>query len=77
MQDVHWGRICALAALAKAVGPKGKVYAVEISEESVKRLEARKAKDALANLEVIRDTEDDPKLPKAALDGVLMVNTYH
>jgi predicted methyltransferase len=31
----------------------------------------------LKNLEVIKGTDDDPKLPADALDGTLIVNAYH
>jgi predicted methyltransferase len=63
--------------LAKAVGDRGKVYAVDISTDTLRRLRARVANEKLAQVEVIEGTTDDPKLPAGALDAVLIVNAYH
>lgn len=62
---------------AKRVGEKGKVFAVEISEDAIKYIDERKRKENLPNIETVRGTEDDPKLPKNAVDSVLILKTYH
>ena len=63
--------------LAKAVGEQGKVYAVDISADVLRRLRARVAGDNLSQVAVIEGAADDPKLPEGALDAVLIVNAYH
>ncbi len=64
-------------ALSRAVGAEGRVYAEDISADSIKRLHTRVDKDHLINVDVIEGVPDDPKLPSAELDAVLMVITYH
>jgi ubiquinone/menaquinone biosynthesis C-methylase UbiE len=63
--------------LAKRVGPKGKVLAVDIQPEMLdiirKRMEAAKVK----NIMPIEGEEDDPRLPAGAVDMILMVDVYH
>jgi ubiquinone/menaquinone biosynthesis C-methylase UbiE len=63
--------------ISHAVGAEGRVYAEDISPGSIKRLHERVQENSLANVDVIEGVPDDPKLPAAALDGVLMVITYH
>ena len=62
--------------LARTVGPKGRVFAVDINPDYVRNLRERLAHENLDNVEVILGTASDPRLP-AALDAVLIVNTYH
>jgi precorrin-6B methylase 2 len=63
--------------IAKLIGPKGKVLAVDIQDEMLdlirKRMKARK----LSNIEPIKGTESDPKLPEGKVDLILMVDVYH
>src|SRR5205814_6530899 len=63
--------------LARFLGPSGKVYAEDISDEQLGRLKQHLGEGGLANVEIVRGAEDDPKLPAAAVDGVLIVNAYH
>ena len=63
--------------LAKAVGEQGKVYAVDIAADALRRLRTRVANDSLTQVEVIEGTTEDPKLPAGTLDAVLIVNAYH
>lgn len=62
---------------AKRTGAKGKVFAVEISEEAIKYINERKQKENLLNIETVLGTENDPKLPKNSTDAVLILKTYH
>ena len=64
-------------ALARAVGPRGVVYAVEIDEDAIERLRRRATESNAGNVEVIHGDVDNPKLPAGSLDGVLLVDTYH
>ena len=63
--------------LAAAVGPQGKVYAVDIDRE-MNDLVARAAKEKnTGNVEVILARPDDPLLPASGVDLLFTVNTYH
>lgn len=63
--------------MSELVGPKGKVFAVDIQPEMLalmrKRVEARQIK----NVELVRSTETDPKLPACGVDLILLVDVYH
>ncbi len=63
--------------MARQVGPKGKVLAVDIQDEMLdiirKRMKARK----VSNIEPIKGTESDPNLPEGKVDLILMVDVYH
>ena len=62
--------------LARAVGPNGRVFAVDVNPISLREL--REALPAeLTNVEIVRGEENDPKLPTGQLDAVLVVNAYH
>jgi ubiquinone/menaquinone biosynthesis C-methylase UbiE len=63
--------------LARAVGPEGKVYAVDVDEAMNEYLRQRVAEEGIANVEVILGRYDDPLLPDAGVDLVLVVDTYH
>ena len=65
------------ARLSQAVGPTGHVYAVDVSDQAIRGLNGRIQNESLTNVDVVRSEADDPKLPAAALDGVLIVNAYH
>lgn len=62
--------------LAKAVGPGGRVYAVDVNPISLRELKEAVGAD-VTNVEVIRGEENDPHLPEKRLDGLLVVNAYH
>lgn len=64
--------------LAKIVGPKGKVYAVDIQPEMLKFLGERAKKAKVANrIEPVLGELWDPKLPEGKLDLILLVDVYH
>lgn len=63
--------------LAKAVGEHGRVYAVDINTDSLRRLRTRIGNEKLTQVEVVEGAADDPKLPAGTLDAVLIVNAYH
>ncbi len=63
--------------LARAVGPGGRVFAVDIQPEMLALLTARMAREKLANVTTVLSTPDDPRLPDNTLDLVLMVDVYH
>lgn len=63
--------------IAEIVGPTGKVIGEDIQEGMVALLKKNIDDRKLRNVEVILGTPTDPKLPKNAIDLVLMVDVYH
>jgi ubiquinone/menaquinone biosynthesis C-methylase UbiE len=63
--------------LAEIVGPAGKVIGEDIQQGMVERLTKNINDRQLRNVEVILGTPTDPKLPKNAIDLLLMVDVYH
>ncbi|HEV3029111.1 MAG TPA: methyltransferase domain-containing protein [Planctomycetota bacterium] len=63
--------------LAPKVGDHGRILAVEIQDEMILELKKRIDKNKVTNVETIKCTESDPKLPEAGVDIVLMVDVYH
>jgi ubiquinone/menaquinone biosynthesis C-methylase UbiE len=64
--------------MAKRVGEKGKIYAVEIQQEMLDLLMAAMKKQGVADRVVpVLGTVQDPKLPPAGIDTILLVDVYH
>ena len=63
--------------LADAVGPDGRVYAVDVDESMTSYLAGRAREEGRDNIEVVLADYDDPKLPVGAIDLVFTCNTYH
>lgn len=63
--------------LALRVRPNGHVYAEDIQQEMVQAIDRRMQRETLKNVTTTLGTADDPKLPRGALDAVLIVDAYH
>ena len=63
--------------LARAVGAGGQVYAVDIQQGMLDLLKRAAAQERLTNVIPVLAAEDDPRLPAASVDLVLMVDVYH
>jgi len=63
--------------LAKLVGPRGTVLAVDIEPKMLDFIRRRALRENLFNVGLIQSTETDPKLPKNRVDVVLLVDVYH
>jgi putative heme-binding domain-containing protein len=63
--------------LAEKVGPKGKVFAVDVQQTMLDLTAETVKKHQLANVEFVLGGESDPRLPAASLDLVLIANAYH
>ena len=62
---------------ATAVGPTGKVYAVDIDAEVLGYLKDRAAQENLSNLLTVVSKEDDPLLPAGAVDLAFFCDATH
>ena len=58
-------------------GVRGLVYAVEIQQEMLDLLTNKLAAEKIFNVKPVLGTITDPKLPRAAVDLILMVDVYH
>jgi ubiquinone/menaquinone biosynthesis C-methylase UbiE len=63
--------------LSPLVGDKGKVIASDIQPEMLKLIAARAKQKKVTNIEGVKGTETDPKLPAGGVDLILMVDVYH
>jgi ubiquinone/menaquinone biosynthesis C-methylase UbiE len=63
--------------LAPLVGASGKVYANDIQREMLDIIRRRAREMKITNVETVRGTVTDPKLPREAVDLMLMVDVYH
>lgn len=63
--------------MARDVGKTGRVLAVDIQREMLKKLQVRAAKAKLKNIESVLGDVDDPNLPVGEIDLLLMVDVYH
>jgi ubiquinone/menaquinone biosynthesis C-methylase UbiE len=62
---------------AKRVGSNGLVYAADINIEATRYIDERAQKNHLQNIKTILSQPDDPLLPPASVDAVLLLKTYH
>lgn len=63
--------------LANKVGQSGKVFAVDVEQSKLDKLQAILTKRAITNVQPIKGDYDNPKLPLNSLDGVIILDTYH
>lgn len=63
--------------LARKVGRAGKVIAVDIQQEMLDMLAVNLRERGIENVETVLATPQDPRLPQAAVDLVLLVDVYH
>jgi predicted methyltransferase len=73
--DVAAGQGYLTRHLARAVGPDGRVYAVEIGAVERQALQ-HLATDSFPNVVVVEGAPTDPHLPDT-LDGAIVLNSYH
>jgi ubiquinone/menaquinone biosynthesis C-methylase UbiE len=66
-----------LAYLAAAVGESGQVLALDPEPGMVQFLEKRASKEGLGNVRPRVIPYDDPQLPDASVDRILIVDTWH
>ena len=62
---------------SKAVGPTGKVYAVDVDSEMLDYVAGRAKEDGSRNIETVAARYDDPLLPESGVDLIFTSNVYH
>jgi FkbM family methyltransferase len=75
--DIGAGEGWLTVRLARAVGPSGRVYAVDIAARALKILRERVREEGLNNVEVVEGAVDDPRLPRESLDAAITILAYH
>jgi SAM-dependent methyltransferase len=63
--------------IARAIGPRGRVYAVDVEPRMLPVLLERLRRARIGNVTPVLGRDDDPLLPDRSCDLVLVVNTYH
>ena len=75
--DVGAGTGLFTRQFAQAVGPQGKVYAVDIAPTFLRYIEKTCGEKALHNVETVLCDQFSTKLPKNSVDLVFICDTYH
>jgi arsenite methyltransferase len=63
--------------LARAVGPAGKVYAVDIDPDMIAYLGERAKSENATNVEIVTAKPDDPGLAPGSVDLIFTSDAYH
>ena len=63
--------------LAERVGPNGLVYAEDIQSQMIDSISRRVERLGLKNVRTVLGRPNDPRLPPASVDAVLIVDSYH
>ena len=75
--DIGAGSGVITAKLAAAVGPTGRVYAVDIQEEMLALLRERMKEQGVENVTPVLGAIDAPGLEPDSIDLALLVDVYH
>lgn len=77
MADIGAGTGLFTPYFSRAVGPKGKVYAVDIVPAFLDRINKRAASEGLANVRTVLCTERSVELPQNSIDFAFICDVYH
>jgi len=75
--DVGAGTGLFTAPLAKAVGPSGKVFAVDIAKNFLDHIAAQAKAKGLGNVETVLCKDDSVELPAGSIDVAFLCDAYH
>ena len=75
--DVGAGSGYFTVRMARRVGAQGRVYANDLQPEMLAILASRLQKERVLNVTLVQGGVDDPKLPAASIDLILLVDVYH
>lgn len=63
--------------IADRVGASGRVYAVEVEHSKLRKLQARKEKEQLTNIDIVTGTSSGCNLPENSCDAIFLRGAYH
>ncbi len=63
--------------MSKRVGPSGTVFANDIQQAMLTRLQETTARLGIRNVTAVLGEPDDPKLPAGRMDLIILVDVYH
>ena len=75
--DIGAGSGYYVMRLSERLGPKGRVYAQDVTPRYLADLEARIARAGVTNVTVVRGEPHDPRLAPNSLDAAVLVHMYH
>jgi ubiquinone/menaquinone biosynthesis C-methylase UbiE len=75
--DVGAGTGYVSRRIARAVGPQGRVEAVDVQPQMVEKLAQRAQSEGLSQLHPVLGAEDDVRLAPNSVDLAIMVDVYH
>ena len=77
MADIGAGTGFLTRMFARAVGEKGTVWAVDISDKFIEHIEKTAREEGLSNIKGVVCDQDDTRLPPDSVDLVFMSDAYH
>ncbi len=75
--DVGAGTGLFLQDFSAAVGPRGKLYAVDLAPDFIEHMQKRVADEGLSNVQLVLCTEKSAELPRNSVDRIFICDTYH
>lgn len=63
--------------LTKVVGRSGKVYAVDVQQNRLDKLNGILDDEGITNVTTVKGDYDNPHLPPNTLNGAIIIDTYH
>jgi ubiquinone/menaquinone biosynthesis C-methylase UbiE len=63
--------------LSAMVGRTGRVYAVDVEQSKLDKLQAILTKRSITNVETVKGDYNNPRLPLNSLNAVIILDTYH
>jgi FkbM family methyltransferase len=75
--DVGAGSGYYTVRLSRAVGRDGRVVATDVQPGMLDLIRQKVERDTLTNVSLVQGAVDDPNLPAATFDMILMVDVYH
>jgi len=75
--DVGAGSGYYTVRLAQVVGPSGRVVATDLQPGMLDLIRAKVERQGLTNVTLVQGRRDDPNLPAASFDLIVLVDVYH
>lgn len=75
--DIGAGDGYYVARLVPVLGDSGVIYGQDVRDDYLELLRNRARRAGWRNVQIVLGTEDDPRLPAAAVDVALMIHMYH